>query len=489
VRGRYTPPPTKTMPTSDPTPTRKPRRGDLLDASITSVDRKGSSLGRSGPYQVRMRGGVPGDRWRIDVGKRRGNRIEARPVELLEAGPARVPARCAHARFCGGCSFQECDYEEQLRQKQRFVREALAAHSVLGDVDVEPVKGCVVPWAYRNKMEFTFGNRRWIEPDEPQGAPADFALGLHVPRCFNKVLDLSECRIVFAKGERIMRDVHDLARELELSPWDVREHTGFLRHLVLREGVHTGEVMVDVVTSSESPELFDPFAEALLARNDSITTLVQTINTGVASVARGEAERVVHGSGWITESLLGRSFRISPRSFFQVNTEQAERLFEVVLEEVALTGEEVVYDLYSGGGSIALLLAPRAVEVLAFEQVPEAVADARRNARVNEIEGIRFFEGDVLPALDEVLTEGSSFPRPDLVVVDPPRAGLHPKVPPRILALGARRIVYVSCNATTAAVDLAALAEGGYRIERVRPVDLFPHTPHVECVVTLTGGG
>ncbi len=475
------------MPPSDPTPSpaRKPRRGDLLEASIGSYDRRGFSLGRSGEYQVRMRGAVPGDRWRIDVGKRRRNRIEARGVLLLEPGPHRVPARCAHSEHCGGCSFQECDYEEQLRQKRALVREALGA------VDVDPVLGCEQPWAYRNKMEYTFGNRRWIEPGEPEGVSTDFALGLHAPGRFDKVLDLSECRIVFEEGERILGQVRELVREHGLEPWDVREHRGFLRHLVLRAGVQRGEVMVNVVTSSESRELFDPFAEALLARNGAITTLVQTIHSGPASVSYGEAERVVFGPGWITEELGGCSFRISARSFFQVNTLQAERLFEIVVEEAAPRGEEsetVLYDLYSGAGTIALLCAPRVREVLAFEQVPEAVEDARRNAERNGIQGIRFLEGDVLHLLDRAIEEGSALPRPDVCVVDPPRAGLHPKVPGKLLALSPRRIVYVSCNVTAAAGDLQVLGEGGYRVERARPVDIFPHTPHVECVLTLVRG-
>jgi len=478
------------MAPTDPTepPTRKPRRGDRLEASFSSYDRRGLSVGRSGAYQVRLRGAVPGDRWIVDVGKRRGNRIDARGVERLEAGPHRVTARCAHSVHCGGCSFQECDYAEQLRQKRRLVQEALGASGALGAVEIEPVLGAESPWAYRNKMEYTFGSRRWTLPGEPEGVSADFALGLHAPGRFDKVIDLSECRIVFEGGEALLADVRRLAKEHGLEPWDVREHVGFLRHLVLRVGVRTGEVMANVVTSSESRERFDPFAEALLASRPGITTLVQTIHSGVASVAYGEAERIVHGPGFITEELGGLRFAISARSFFQVNTVQAERLFELVVEEAVPRGEgadTVLFDLYSGAGTIALLAAQRVCEVLAFEQVPEAVADARGNAARNGIEGVRFLEGDVLALLDGAIEEPRSLPHPDVCVVDPPRAGLHPKVPPKLVALAPRRIVYVSCNVHAAAGDLAVLAEGGYRLVRAQPVDLFPHTPHVECVLTL----
>ncbi len=471
-------------------PERKPRRDDLLEAEIEALDRRGQAIGTSGEYAVRLRGGVPGDRWRIRVRKRRGQRIDAEGSELLEAGAARVAPRCAHAGSCGGCSFQQVAYPAQLEAKHALVSEALAGAaladgSALELPEVEPVLGCAEPWAYRNKMEFSFGSRRWITADEPEGVDASFGLGLHPPGFFSKVIDLRECSILFPGGEAILRSARELALEQGLEPWDVRAHTGFLRHLVLRHGVHTGEVMVNVVTSAEDPERFAPFAAGLLARHPAITTLVQTVHSGVASVSYGERELTHHGPGHIEEELLGLRFRVSARSFFQTNTVQAERLFEIVREEAALTGGEVVYDLYSGAGTIALVLASAVRDVLAFEQVPEAVADARRNAERNDVSNVRFFEGDVLAELDAAVAEGSELPRPDVCIVDPPRAGLHPKVPPKLLALAPERLVYVSCNVHNGAQDIAKLVAGGYRVTRIRPVDLFPHTPHVECVVTL----
>lgn len=474
------------MSQQDPKPTaRKPRYGDELELDVLAYDRRGLSVGTSGEYDLRMRGGAPGDRWRVSVIRRRRSVLDVRGVELLTAGPARAEPRCEHHASCGGCSFQECSYAEQLVQKHRHVSEALRDVPMPAGVVVEPVLGCGEPWAYRNKMEFSFGSRRWVEHDEPEGAESGFALGLHAPGRFDKVLHLAECRIVFAEGEALLKSAGRLAREQGLSPWDVRAHTGFLRHLVVRHGVNTGEVMANVVTSSESPELFGPFAEALLAAHPELTTLVQTLNTGVASVAYGERELVIHGPGYIEEELLGLRFRISARSFFQVNTRQAEHLFELVRSEAAPTGEEVIYDLYSGAGTIGLLLAPKAREVHAFEEVPEAVEDARRNAELNGVENIHFYQGDVLTALDDAIGEAPSLPRPDVVVVDPPRAGLHPKVPGKLLELGAQRLVYVSCNIHNGASDIATLVAGGYAVQRVVPVDLFPHTPHVECVVTL----
>jgi 23S rRNA (uracil1939-C5)-methyltransferase len=464
---------------------RKPRPGDRLEAELEGYDRRGRAVGHSGEYGVSLRGGAPGDRWSFEVRKRRRDQLEGRALTLLAPGAARIEAPCRHAAHCGGCAFQECDYAVQLVHKGRLVRAALAAAGLAGVPEVLPVLGCAEPFGYRNKMEFTFGNRRWIAPGEPQGVRADFALGLHAPGLFSKVIDLQECRIVFARGERVLRATAELARAHELPAWDVQQHTGFLRHLVLREGVHTGDLMVVLVTYDESPERFDPFARALLERRPEITTLIQAIHSGPASVAYGERERVVHGPGFIEEELLGLRLRVSARSFFQTNTLQAERLMELVREEAAPAGDEVVYDLYSGAGTIALVLASRVKEVLAFEQVPEAVADARVNAERNGVANVRFFEGDVLTELDAALAPESPLPRPDVCIVDPPRAGLHPKVPAKLLELGARRLVYVSCNIHKGAEDLRELVAGGYRVEGIRPVDLFPHTPHVECVVTL----
>ena len=475
-------------------PLRKPRKGDLLEATLDGYDRRGRAVGHSGDYRVSLLEGVPGDRWSFEVRKRRREALEGRALELLEASPRRVEARCRHASHCGGCSFQACDYGAQLEHKGALVRQALEAAELAHLPEVEPVLGAEAPFGYRNKMEYTFGNRRWIAPGEPEGVRADRALGLHAPGLFSKVIDVAECPILFERGEPILASARQLAEEHDLSLWDVHEHVGFLRNLVLREGRRTGDLMAVLVTYDESPERFDPFAADLLARHPEITTLVQSLHDGPASVAYGDRERVVHGPGHIEEELCGVRFRISPRSFFQTNTLQAERLMELVRAEVGPRGDEVVYDLYAGAGTIALVLAPVVGEVLAFEQVSQAVADGRANAQLNDAGNVRFFEGDVLRELDAVLAPGSSLPRPDVCVVDPPRAGLHPNVPPKLVELGAPRLVYVSCNVHNSAKDVRVLEQGGYRLERVQPLDLFPHTPHVECVLTLhradtPGGG
>ena len=456
---------------------------------VERLDRKGRGRGRTTdteqPFPVELRRAVPGELVRARVVKRRRGRLEAQALEVLERGPASVGARCRHVASCGGCSFQGLAYPAQLEAKRELVRAALAEHG-LGDVPVDPVLGCDPPWHYRNKMEFTFGARRWVEPGEPEGAEADFALGLHAPGRHDKVLDVAECHIVFEEANPILADARALARDLELPPWDVRAHTGLLRHLVLRKGVHTGEVLVSIVTGEGGDQQVDAYAARLLARHPEITTLVHGVNTRLASTAVAERERVLHGPGHLRERVLGLELRVSAGSFFQTNTRQAERLFEVVREEVG--GAGVAWDLFCGTGLFALVLAGSVDRVVGVEQVASAVADARRNARENGVANVEFHEADVTDALLG-RAPGLVLPPPELAVVDPPRAGLHPKALGALLAAAPPRVVYVSCNVHNTAPELARFVEAGYAVRRARPVDLFPHTPHVECVFALDRRG
>jgi len=474
--------------TRTPTP-RSPRCGDRLEVTIERLDERGDGVGparslaeevAAGDLSVAVRASAPGERLAVELLRRRRGRAEARRIERLDPGPHAVPARCPHFGTCGGCAFQTVAYPLQLVELRRLAQEALARAEL--PVEVEPVVGMDDPWHYRNKMDFTFGSRRWIEPHEPPGAPADFALGLHVGGRHDKVLDLERCAIHFRGADELVASARELARAQGLAPWDLRAQRGLLRHLVLRRGMRTGELLVDLVTSCDLPEAIEPYAAAFLARHPEVTTFVQNVNTRAATVAVGERERVLHGEGTIREVVGGLTFALSANSFFQTNTEQAERLFEIVAEEAEVGEGERVFDLYCGTGAIALSLARRGARVVGFESVPSAVRDARANAAANGLAATEFIEGDVL----EALGASAGGAAPGVVVVDPPRAGLHPRVVPLVAALGARRIVYVSCNVASAARDLPRLLSEGYALERARPVDLFPHTPHLEIVFRLS---
>lgn len=461
---------------------RKPKRDDRLEVEVERIDERGQGVGRalheSGEYRVALRRALPGERVAAQVLRRRGERIEGRLLEVLRASEERSTPPCGHYGACGGCSLQDLAYSGQLRAKRELVELALANAGVR--VAVEPVLGAVSPLRYRNKMDFTFGTRRWVEVGEAEGATRDFALGLHPREQFRKVLDIERCEIQPEPFDRILATARRLALEQALPAWDLVKHEGLLRHVVLRTSVATGEILVQITTSSEAPELVRLYVDALLAAHPEITTLVQAINSRGATVAYGERELVLHGPGSIRERLAGLVYRVSAASFFQTNTAQAERLVEVVLEETAPAAHERGLDLYCGAGTLTLPLARRCAHVHGVELVEAAVADGRRNAEENGLGNVEFSAGDVLAWF-----ESKGALECDFVVVDPPRAGLHAKVVELLARVPARRMVYVSCHIGSAARDLAALAPHGWNVKRARPVDLFPQTPHVETVLTL----
>jgi 23S rRNA (uracil1939-C5)-methyltransferase len=454
----------------------------VLELDIEGLDERGLAIGRHGGEVVRLRGALPGSRVRATVSRRRAGRIDAVLEGTLRPSAERVEPRCPHFGTCGGCSHQDLAYGAQLAERHARLARLLAP---LGGPVPAPVVPCAEPWHYRNKMEFTFGARRWIERDEPNGADAGFALGLHVRGRHDKVLDVRDCPIAFAEAPAIVASARSLARELGLEAWDVATQVGLLRHLVLRNGQATGEILALLVTSAAAPERVEPFARALLARHGEITTLVQQVNAGVAQVAAGGEERVLHGSGSIRERVAGLEFAISANTFFQTNTAQAERLVELVRARAGLAPGELVFDLCCGCGLFALALAASGARVVGFELSEATLEDARANATANGLEGLRFVAGDLARTLDPGELARADIGIPRVCVVDPPRAGLHPRALALLARLGPERIVYVSCNPRSALRDLAALRRRGYRQESAEPVDLFPHTPHVECVFAL----
>ena len=481
-----------TLPSSPATasaqPSARPRPGAELEVELLDLDPAGGVRGRAGSEHVWLARGRPGARVVARVLRRRRSHVQAAVLRELEPGPGRVEPRCAHVADCGGCSFQDLAYPRQLELLLAATREALAPLLACG---VEPgalptsVEAAADTYGYRNKMDFTFSNRRWVLASEPAGAASDFALGLHLAGRHAKVLDIRRCEIQSEAGNEILRATHELARASGLAAWDSRAHTGVLRHLVIREARRTGQVLVAPVTTPDHAEPVAALARALVARCPSITTLVHAESARLANVALGETERVLHGVGWIEEHLCGVRFRISARSFFQVHTAQAERLVERVREAAGPLRDRVVYDICCGAGTLGLAVARDARELWGFELEPAAVEDARANARLNERERARFVAGDVRDTLRAERLAELGAARPDVALVDPPRAGLHPRVVDSLLELAPETLVYVSCNARAAARDLPALLAGGYALRGAVALDLFPHTPHLECVYRL----
>lgn len=476
-----------------------PRKGDTLELTIDSLAYGGKGVARHDGFVVFVERALPGQRVRARITRRRKGFAEARVLEVLAESPDVAEPRCLHFGVCGGCSTQNYLYQKQLEQKQAQVAELFARLGGFTDVQVQPILGCRETYHYRNKMEFTFSPHPWIvDLDHAAGTNAR-AMGLHVPGRFDKVLDIQECWIQHPVGNDILQWIKSRILELDLEPYDLKTHRGFFRHLVIRTAGAGAdpptkglEVMVNLVTSREEPRRLKPLVDDLVAAFPQVVSVVNNVNTRKAAVAYGEWEILLYGKPTIAERLRGLSFDISANSFFQTNTRQAEALYERIERACALTGEEVVYDLYSGTGTIALTLAAQAKEVAGFEVVSSAVEDAARNAMSNDIYNARFFHADL--SARYFTTQGRrlqrQIPPPDVIVCDPPRAGMHPRLVEEILSLKPGKVVYVSCNPATQVRDVRLLCDGGYRLATIQPLDMFPHTPHIEnlCVLDLPGG-
>ena len=449
-----------------PSTASRPARGDELELTVDSLAYGGNGVARLDGYVVFVAGAVPGDRVRAVVGKSKRAYAEARTVEVLEPSPDRVAPVADHP----GAPWQVLPYERQLEVKAEQVREALERIGRLEAFELEPIVPAAEEWRYRNKLEYSFGT----------GPDGELVCGFHAPGRWDEIVPVTDVKLASERGNALREQVLAACRGQGLSAWDRRDHTGFLRNLVVREGRRTGEVQVRLVTS---PGRLD--AEALAAAVDADGVFwTRTADAGEST--QGGETALLKGTPQLRERLADLDLKISPEAFFQTNTEMAERLYGLAAEYAGLRGHERVFDLYCGIGTIGLSLAARAREVVGVEIAEASVADAIENARVNEVVNARFFAGDIRLAMRELVERAG---RPDVVVVDPPRAGLSQKVVRRILEAQPSRVVYVSCNPTTLAPNAAQMVEAGYRLARVRPVDMFPQTPHIECVALLERAG
>lgn len=447
----------------------------LLPLRIDSAAAGGNGVARLDGYVIFVGGGVPGDLVEARLDKRKSAFGEATAVRVLEPSPHRVDPPCPHVSMCGGCTWQALAPAAQLDIKRQIVRDALERIAGLEGVEVLPTLPSPEPYRYRNKMEYSFY--------DDGGVPI---LGLHVRGRYDRVFGLQECFLASESSVALVRTVGDLARRDGLSAYHQRRHTGVMRILATRESRHTGEVLAHIVAAKDLPA-FDRWVPVLRKACPSLAGVVLTVNTGVSGVAAQGTQRILWGTDRFLEQLGPLQFEVSVRSFFQVNSAQAQQLARLVVESARLTGQERVLDLYCGTGTLALLMAAgpdgdrsrAAREVVGVETVAAALEDARANAARNGLEHCRFLHGDV-----EKMPLESLAPL-DVIVVDPPRAGLHAKALARVVALAPPRIVYVSCNPSTLARDLGLFAEAGYRPGPVQPLDMFPHTAHIESIVTL----
>jgi len=456
------------------------KRGGEYELLVERLAFGGAGVARVENYVVFVKGALPGERVKARIQKRKSGYAEARLLEIIQPSAERQQAPCPYFEWCGGCTWQSLSYQNQLKHKREIVADSLRHLAGETDIEVLPVLPSDENFGYRNKMEFSFSDRRWLLPNELgiNEISKDFALGLHVPGTFDKIIQVDHCLLQSERANKVLGLVNDYARREGLSPYGIRSHKGFLRFLVIRQSRYNGEVMVNIVTSEEDRRALQPLADQLAKRFPFVTSVLNNINSRPAQIATGEKEILLAGKDHIVEELGGYLFKISANSFFQTNSAQAEQLYEQVMQFAEISKHEIVWDLYAGTGTISLFLARQAKEVVGFELVESAVSDAGKNAQEHKISNVSFVAGDLLHTLRHTL------PKPDVLVTDPPRSGMHEKVVRYITEIQPERLVYVSCNPTTLARDLTILKES-YRIEKVQPVDMFPQTYHIETVVKL----
>ena len=458
------------------------KKGEVYEGIIEKVEFPNKGYVMVEDQRVLVKNGIPGQRIRFMIQKKRKNKAQGRIMEVLEKSPLekREPV-CGVFPACGGCMYQTMPYEEQLRMKELQIRELLEDVLVREgqtDKDGKPdflwegIHGSPIEFCYRNKMEFSFG-------DEYKDGP--LSLGLHKKGSTYDVLNTGDCKLVHKDMTDILTCVRDFFLDRGVSYYKKLQHVGYLRHLLLRRGVTTGEILVHLVTTSQEEHDLEPLKELLLSLplEGKIVGIMHIINDSLSDVVKSDETRILYGKDWFYETLLGLKFRISTFSFFQPNSLAAEVLYSVVRSYVEDARGMEVFDLYSGTGTIAQLLAPVAKEVIGVEIVEEAVEAARKNAELNGLSNCRFIAGDVLKVLDD-LTE-----KPDMIILDPPREGVHPKALPKILSYGVKRIVYVSCKATSLAEDMETFLRSGYRLEKACCVDQFCQTVWTEAVAVF----
>jgi 23S rRNA (uracil1939-C5)-methyltransferase len=469
---------------------KKQRKAVLLEnLTVTDYAAEGKSLAKLNGKVIFIEGAIPGDIVDVLLKKNKTDWAEGVAVHFHQFSPQRQAPFCSHFGVCGGCQWQMLPYSMQLAYKQRQVADNLQRIAKIELPEAEPILGAEKTTHYRNKLEYTFGDRKYIPPEEfsrmkASGESFDAlpgAGGFHARGFFDKVVAIDTCYLQDEPTNQIRKTVQDFAIQHQLPFYNPRSHEGWLRNMLIRNTT-TGEWMINVVVGYPLPDLQQQLSSLLLEKFPQITTLLITINPKHNDSLHGLEPQVVFGNGYITEQLEAYRFIISSQSFFQTNTHQATQLYRLIREMAELNGSQVVYDLYCGTGSIGIFLSALTARIVGVEVVPEAIADANKNAALNGIKEAHFFAGDVVDICTDAFFEKEG--KPDVVITDPPRAGMHEKLVRKLLEMEAPLIVYVSCNPATQARDLALLSEK-YRVTRSRAVDMFPHTLHIENVVQL----
>lgn len=471
------------------------KKGDLLELDIEKYAFEGKGIAKISKedsedknYVVFVSGAYPGDKVEAKLTKIKKNYSEAVISKLLKSSDYRINPQCAYFGICGGCKQQDMDYTTQVMYKFEQVKETFERLGGFKDLNYEPIIPSDKVFYYRNKMEFSFAEKKWLTYEQiNSGEEFDraFALGLHIPNMFDKVLDIDECFLQSELSNKILNFTKKFFKSRNTSIYNFRDNQGYLRNLVIKQAHHTKDLMVNLVTFSEDDELMKTYTSEIIKEVPEITTVINNINLRKALVANGDYEKIYYGSGYIYDYIGKYKFRVSANSFFQTNTDQAEKLYKTTVEFAELKKEDIAYDLYSGAGTISIYISELCKTVYALEAVSSSVKDAEDNLKINNINNVNFVQADLYKSFLPII-EQNNIPRPDVIITDPPRSGMHENTVNDIINLNPEKIVYVSCNPATQVRDLKLLNAAGYQIKRVRPVDMFPHTYHIENVVLLT---
>jgi 23S rRNA (uracil1939-C5)-methyltransferase len=462
----------------------------IENLTITGFAAEGKAIARVNEMVVFLNYGAPGDVVDVRIKKTKRNYLEGEIVKIHKASADRAEPFCEHFGICGGCKWQHLDYQKQLFHKQQQVVDSLERIGKVkpGSYELIPIAGSEKSTFYRNKLEFTFSDRRWLTQEDIESGE-EFknlnGIGFHIPGLFDKVLDINKCWLQPEPSNAIRLAVKNFAIENGLAFYNIRQDSGLLRNLIIRNST-LGEIMVSVIFSENDQEKIELLLGFIRDRFPEVTTLAYFINNKQNSSLADLEPVIFHGKPFMQEEMEGLRFAVGPKSFYQTNAPQAHRLYSIALDFAGLSGHEVVYDLYTGTGTIALFVARKASKVVGIEYIDEAVVHARENAALNGINNSLFFAGDMAKVFNEELLDKHGYPH--VVITDPPRAGMHPDVVKRIVRSGADKLVYVSCNPATQARDIEMLSDA-YSLKKVQAVDMFPHTHHVESVALLIRKG
>ncbi len=471
------------------------KKGDVITLEITDYAFEGKGIAKINrgekeekKFVIFVHGGYPGDTAEVTITKVKSSYAEAKVNRYVNKSPFRTEPKCRYTKYCGGCKQQDLVYDKQVEYKKSQVIDIFERIGGLNNFIVEEIVKCENNFFYRNKTEYSFAIKRYLTSEEIESkneiGDKDFALGYHIAGMYDKVLDIEECFLHSDLSNNILNFTRDFFKSKGATIYSTKTHTGLLRNLVIRTPQHTKDVMVNLVTSEENEELIGGYALALKEKYPAITTLVNNINLKKAAIAFGDYEKVYFGEGVIYDYIGEYRFRISANSFFQTNTLQAENLYRIAKEYANITNEDVVYDLYCGAGTISIFVSKEAKKVYGFETVESAVKDGEINIKINEITNVKLINADLNKSFLKYIKE-ENLERPTVIIADPPRAGMNPVTVKDIIELQPNKIVYVSCNPSTQARDVKLLVEGGYNLVKIKPVDMFPHTYHIENVALL----